>query len=110
MVVRAWLDDRAGGTFLYYSVEHSPDSIHKKLEHDFDWFRARTRIAALPREVPNKLVLHTPDEATGSQLILTPGAAGGAAAEECARHHRRHRVDPRRDREPRPSPPRCAWW
>lgn len=71
MVVRAWLDDRAGGTFLYYSVEHSPDSIHKKLEHDFDWFRAHTKIAALPREVPNKLVLHTPEENTGSQLILT---------------------------------------
>ena len=71
MVVRAWLDDRAGGTFLYYSVEHSPDSIHKKLEHDFDWFRARTKVAALPREVPNKLVLHTPEENTGSQLILT---------------------------------------
>ena len=39
MVVRAWLSADDGSTFLYYSVEHSPESIHKKLEADFDWFR-----------------------------------------------------------------------
>lgn len=71
MVVRAWLDDREGATFLYYSVEHTPDSIHKKLAHDFDWFRAKVQIDTLPREVPNKLVLLAAGSASGSQLVLT---------------------------------------
>lgn len=71
MVVRAWLDDREGATFLYYSVEHTPDSIHKKLAHDFDWFRASVQIDALPREVPNKLALLAAGSASGSQLVLT---------------------------------------
>ncbi|MFY9342995.1 MAG: ATPase domain-containing protein [Planctomycetota bacterium] len=70
MVVRAWLADQEGATFLYYSVEHTPDSIHKKLAFDFDWFRAKVAIAAAPREVPNKLVL-TAGNGTRSQLVLT---------------------------------------
>ena len=37
MVVRAWLTAE-DGTFLYYSVEHSPDSIEKKLAFDFGFF------------------------------------------------------------------------
>ncbi|MFK7742774.1 MAG: ATPase domain-containing protein, partial [Planctomycetota bacterium] len=56
MVVRAWLS-AADGTFLYYSVEHTPDSIEKKLAHDFDWFRYAASVTSEPREVPNKLVL-----------------------------------------------------
>ena len=71
LIVRAWLDDHDGSTFLYYSVEHTPDSIHKKLAFDFDWFRARTQVVAQPREVPNKLVLRTADASHGSQLVLT---------------------------------------
>ena len=71
MVVRAWLNDSEGATFLYYSVEHSPDSIHKKLAFDFDWFRTKSQIEALPREVPNKLVLRAKDAKPGSQLVLT---------------------------------------
>jgi KaiC/GvpD/RAD55 family RecA-like ATPase len=70
LVVRAWLADSENATFLYYSVEHTPDSIHKKLAYDFDWFRSRARIQAQPREVPNKLVLHTDDPSHG-QLVLT---------------------------------------
>ncbi len=70
MVVRAWLDDGDGATFLYYSVEHTPDSIHKKLAHDFDWFRTKAAVRAQPREVPNKLVLEA-DGRRGSQLVLT---------------------------------------
>lgn len=69
MVVRAWLGDASSSTFLYYSVEHTPDSIHKKLEHDFDWFRSRAQVQAQPREVPNKLTLRAKDRA--SQLVLT---------------------------------------
>ena len=37
IVVRAWLEGEDGATFLYYSVEHSPEGIHKKLDSDFDW-------------------------------------------------------------------------
>ncbi len=70
MVVRAWLDDQDGATFLYYSVEHSPDSIQKKLAFDFDWFRAGVQIESQPREVPNKLVLQTSGQHRG-QLVLT---------------------------------------
>ena len=70
MVVRAWLsgDD---GTFLYYSVEHTPDSIHKKLEFDFDWFRSGAEVTAEPREVPNKLVLQTGCDGHAKKLVLT---------------------------------------
>lgn len=71
MVVRAWLEEPEGATFLYYSVEHTPDSIQKKLSHDFDWFRARTAITAQPREVPNKLVLQAAGGSDASQLVLT---------------------------------------
>lgn len=56
MVVRAWLAADEG-MFLYYSVEHSPDAIEKKLRFDFDWFRSGRDVKAEPREVPNKLVL-----------------------------------------------------
>lgn len=71
MVVRAWLTAE-DGTFLYYSVEHSPDSIEKKLAFDFDWFRSDADIASEPREVPNKLVLQAKSGANAqSKLVLT---------------------------------------
>lgn len=71
MVVRAWLGAEQG-TFLYYSVEHTPDSIEKKLGFDFDWFRSRADIHSEPREVPNKLTLRARKGAKdGSRLIVT---------------------------------------
>ncbi len=71
MVVRAWLTN-GDGTFLYYSVEHSPDSIEKKLGYDFDWFRSKAEITSEPREVPNKLVLHAKTANTNkAKLVLT---------------------------------------
>ncbi len=71
MIVRAWLASRDGSTFLYYSVEHSPESIEKKLDADFDWFGTGAEIRVLPREVPGRLVLETGSgEATG-RLVLT---------------------------------------
>lgn len=57
MIVRAWLDGEDGTTFLYYSVEHTPESIHNKLDSDFDWFGSAATVRALPREVPGRLVL-----------------------------------------------------
>jgi KaiC/GvpD/RAD55 family RecA-like ATPase len=71
MIVRAWLSAADGDTFLYYSVEHSPDSVQKKLASDFDWFRAGARITARPREVPGKLVLQAEVDGRTSQLVLT---------------------------------------
>ncbi len=71
MVVRAWLAAEDDATFLYYSVEHSPDSIHKKLAFDFDWFRAGGRVEALPREVPSKLTLRASPADAAPRLILT---------------------------------------
>jgi KaiC/GvpD/RAD55 family RecA-like ATPase len=73
MIVRAWLAAQDGATFLYYSVEHSPESIHKKLGSDFDWFRTGARVEALPREVPGKLVLeaHGAGAIEPARLVLT---------------------------------------
>ena len=71
MVVRAWLRDGDDATFLYYSVEHSPESIQKKLDADFDWFRLGVPVRALPREVPGKLVLEAGSCERHSRLILT---------------------------------------
>lgn len=71
LVVRAWLEDKTGATFLYYSVEHTPDGLHKKLASDFDWFRSKAPIVAAPREVPNKLTLTVEGRADGGQLVLT---------------------------------------
>jgi KaiC/GvpD/RAD55 family RecA-like ATPase len=70
MVVRAWLGE-SDGTCLYYSVEHPPDSIEKKLASDFDWFRLGTDIQIEPREVPNKLVLRAMSKAGPSLLVVT---------------------------------------
>ena len=71
MVVRAWLSGEAG-THLYYSVEHTPDSIEKKLAFDFDWFQSGVDVRAEPREVPNKLVLRAgPDDADAPTMVLT---------------------------------------
>lgn len=71
MVVRSWLGDSEGATFLYYSVEHAPDSIQKKLALDFDWYRSKAQIQALPREVPNKLVLRAERDGVASRLVIT---------------------------------------
>ncbi len=71
LVVRAWLGAR-DGTFLYYSVEHTPDGIEKKLGYDFDWYRTDAEVVPQPREVPNKLVLHARrGQEDASRLVLT---------------------------------------
>lgn len=71
VVSRAFLDAQDGATYLYYSVEHSPESIQKKIESDFDWYRQPTKVTALPREVPGKLVLEANTGKGRSRLILT---------------------------------------
>lgn len=70
-ITRAWLDSEDGGTYLYYSVEHTPESIQQKLATDFDWFRKEVRIVALPREIPTKLVLEATSRKGTSRLVIT---------------------------------------
>lgn len=71
MAARAFLDGDDGATFLYYSVEHSPESLQKKLESDFDWFRTAAEVRVLPREVPGKLCLEARTRKGHSRLVLT---------------------------------------
>jgi KaiC/GvpD/RAD55 family RecA-like ATPase len=55
IVTRAWLAAADGTSCLYYSVEQPPETLHKKLESDFDWYRIPAHVTVLPREVPHKL-------------------------------------------------------
>lgn len=71
MVVRAFLDGEDGSTYLYYSVEHTPESVHRKIGDDFDWFHNEAQVEALPKEVPGKLVLEAKTRRGTSRLILT---------------------------------------
>lgn len=71
MVTRAFLNGEDGSTYLYYSVEHSPESIHSKIEADFDWFDNDVEVQALPREVPGKLVLESTTKQGRCRLVLT---------------------------------------
>lgn len=71
LVVRAWLEGEDGATFLYYSVEHTPESLEKKLAEDFDWFGADAEVTALPREVPGRLVLEAEGERGTTRLTVT---------------------------------------
>ncbi len=83
IITRALLDSEDESTYLYYSVEHTPESIHKKLEGDFDWFRKDAKVHALEQEVPGKLVLEAETDKGKSHLILTqarPAALNQASA------------------------------
>ena len=91
IISRAFLDGHDGTTWLYYSVEHSPESIQKKLESDFDWFRSGSKITTLPREVPGKLVLEAVTRHGTSRMILTQ--ARPAALQQLAQAALRVRGD-----------------
>ncbi|MCR9246706.1 MAG: AAA family ATPase [bacterium] len=71
LVVRAWLAAEDGATFLYYSVEHTPESLEMKLRADFDWFGSDAKITALPKEVPGRLVLEAENSNGTTQLTVT---------------------------------------
>ena len=71
LVVRAWLEGEDGATFLYYSVEHTPESLEKKLRDDFDWFGAGVAIEVQPKEVPGRLVLTAKGPNGETQLTVT---------------------------------------
>ena len=83
-VVRAWLSGEEG-TFLYYSVEHTPDSIEKKLAFDFDWFQTAVDVRAEPREVPSKLVLRADQDGEPPRKLVLTQARPAALTEKSAR-------------------------
>ena len=47
MATRAWLHGEDGTTHLYYSVEHTPDSLLQKLEFDFEFYGEQAEIRPL---------------------------------------------------------------
>jgi len=71
LVVRAWLEGEDGANFLYYSVEHTPESIEKKLAEDFDWYGTNCKITPQPREVPGRLVLEVENDNGTARLLVT---------------------------------------
>ncbi|MEM7205494.1 MAG: ATPase domain-containing protein [Planctomycetota bacterium] len=70
-VTRAWLGGEDGSTCLYYSVEQSPDNLHKKLESDFEFYGLAGDVSVLEREVPNKLCLEATTARGRTRLVLT---------------------------------------
>lgn len=84
MVVRAWLTGE-DGTYLYYSVEHTPDSVEKKLSSDFDWFQSDVEVRAEPREVPNKLVMRADVGGAAPRPLVLTQAKPAALTQKNAR-------------------------
>lgn len=77
LVTRAWLDGEDGSTCLYYSVEHSPQSLQRKLEHDFAYYRCDAEIHLLEQEVPNRLCLEAVTAKGRTRLVLTQTKPAG---------------------------------
>ncbi|MCA8943193.1 MAG: DUF2075 domain-containing protein, partial [Planctomycetes bacterium] len=75
LAVRAWLDAPDGATCLYYSVEHSPQNLFAKLEHDFDFYGIDADIRPIEQEVPNKLCLEASLDGRTTRLVLTQASA-----------------------------------
>lgn len=71
LVARQWLAGDDGSTSLYYSVEHTPRSLFRKLAFDFGFYGAEAKVTPLPQEVGHKLVLVAETARGRSQLVLT---------------------------------------
>ncbi|MEO0479466.1 MAG: ATPase domain-containing protein [Planctomycetota bacterium] len=70
LVARQWLAAEDDSLFLYYSVEHSPKSIRRKLMHDFGFYgHDQSTILEEPEEVPHKLVLRR--ASSDAKLVVT---------------------------------------
>ena len=76
MVTRAWLATEEEATFLYYSVEQTPDNLAMKLKSDFDYFGFDGEIRMLDREVPNKICLEVTNRAGRARLVITQALPG----------------------------------
>ncbi len=82
LLTRAWLEAGDSSTCLYYSVEHSPESLQRKLEYDFAYYGYKGEIRQLEKEVPNKLCLEVETDQGVSRLVLTqtnPAGIGQAS-------------------------------
>ena len=71
LVARQWLHGEADSICLYYSVEHTPQSLYRKLSHDFGFYGSTAAIECLPPEVPHKLVLVARQAGRTTRLVLT---------------------------------------
>lgn len=74
LVTRAWwADDRGGRTFLFYSIEQSPDDLHKKLAFDFgNYFGAPRKARTIDGENPHKFCIEIDAPSGGAnRLVLT---------------------------------------
>ena len=81
LVARAWLgaaNEGGDSTCLFYSVEHSPESLHRKLAEDFDYYGSDATIEALDQEVPGRLCLEASTPNGRSRLLLTQADLAGA--------------------------------
>ena len=78
LLTRAWLGAADGMTMLYYSVEHAPQTLHAKLEEDFDFYGLDVEVVKLPEEVPHKVCLEARHANGGkSRLVLTQADTAG---------------------------------
>lgn len=71
LVARLWLDDAEGSTCLYYSVEHTPRSLYRKLAFDFGFYGSNAEIEVPEPEVPHKLTLIARRNGVESRLVIT---------------------------------------
>lgn len=74
LLTRAWWrDDRGGRTFLFYSIEQSPQDLHKKLIYDFGhYFGAPGEVRIANGENPAKMCLEIDAPSGGTnQLVIT---------------------------------------
>ena len=69
VLARAWLRAADGTTLLYYSVEHSPKTLHAKLSSDFDFYGSDAKITVLPQEVSHKICLEATQTDRRTRLV-----------------------------------------
>ncbi|MHC4899587.1 MAG: RAD55 family ATPase [Planctomycetota bacterium] len=77
MLTRAWLRAADGATLLYYSVEHSPQTLHAKLAADFDFYGSDAEIEVLPQEVAHKVCLEARSRDRRTRLVITQADTAG---------------------------------
>ncbi|MGE0145050.1 MAG: RAD55 family ATPase [Planctomycetota bacterium] len=75
LVARQWLAGEDQSTCLYYSVEHTPRALFRKLAHDFAFYGSDAVIEESPQEVPHKQVLLAKTARGTSRLVLTQAHA-----------------------------------
>jgi len=77
MLTRAWLQAEDGATLLYYSVEHSPQTLHAKLAADFNFYGSDAEITVLPQEVSHRVCLEARTGDRRTRLVITQADTAG---------------------------------